>query len=204
LLNPSQVFNKFQSLSSLSLSAIASYKSLHARLGHVGDKVLRQTLKATLGPSLVGSIPHMLCEACECGKANRRNIPRKGKGNHDLLEVIESDSQGPFPVVAHDGTTSNIKSIDVKSGYLKMETLPDRKAATALAAFQRFKSRLERRTGKLINVLRTDQGTEFDGNFRKYLIDCGIVRQKGFNYYHTHPVKLKELIKPFCNMVAPC
>ena len=49
-----------------------------------------------------------------------------------------------------------------------METLPNGEACTALAAFIRFKSRLELRTGKKIKSVKTDQGAEYMGSFMKY------------------------------------
>jgi hypothetical protein len=74
-----------------------------------------------------------------------------------------------------------------------METLPDRKAKTALDAFERYKTRLELRTGKRIKTVRTDQGTEFNGDFSKYLVSNGITKQKGFSYFHTHPGKAERV-----------
>jgi hypothetical protein len=102
LIKPSQVHSSFKELCSLYSSKLIKNDSLHSRLGHVGQKTLLKTLKATKGLTLSGPVPKTLCDACECGKANRKSIPRSGNGNHELLEVIEMDSQGPFPVTAHD------------------------------------------------------------------------------------------------------
>jgi hypothetical protein len=84
------------------------------------------------------------------GKATRQRVSKANRHKPELLEVIESDSQGPFPIRAHDGTNCNIKFIDSKSRYLKMETLKDLTAATARAIFEPWVNRIERRTGRRI------------------------------------------------------
>jgi hypothetical protein len=89
--------------------------------------------------------------------------------------------------LAYDGTRNNIKFIDSFSKYCKMETIPDRTALTALAAFRRFQARMERRLDKKIKNLRTDMGTEYMGEFLDYIEEQGIIKQKGMPYSHVHP-----------------
>jgi len=79
------------------------------------------------------------------------------------LEVIESDTQGPFPIVATDGTRNNVKFVDKKSRFTKMFTIPNREASTILNYFKQFKSRIKNITEKNIKNIRTDQGTEYKG-----------------------------------------
>ena len=118
---------------------------------------------------------------------NYQNLKeRKSQKILDILEVIESDTQGPFPIVGLDGTQNNIKFIDNKSRYVKFETLPNKEAKTALAAFVRFQARMEPCTGKKIKNIRTDQGTEYMGEFLSYIEEQGIIKQKGDAYEHTH------------------
>ena len=113
----------------------------------------------------------------------------------NYLEVIESDTQGPFPIIGSDGTRNNIKFVDKKSRYVKMETIANREATTILKAFKRFKSRMERITNKTMKNIRTDQGTEYKGEFLKYLENNGIVKQTGTAYEHTHPGQMERIIK---------
>ena len=40
--------------------------------------------------------------------------------------------------------------------------------------------------------MATDQGTEFMGVFAQYLSNNGIMKRKGFAYYHTHPGKAER------------
>ena len=188
---PNDPANFIQLLNPSSLSAV-DHSLLHRITGHVNDNTLSKTYKAVTGLPRPGPRPRTICPDCALSKSTRNNIPQTGSHPHHLLEVIESDTQGPFPVLAHDGTNNNVKFVDAKSGYVKMETIPDRTAATILAAFTRFKSRMELRTNKKIKIVRTDAGTEYQGVFQDYLVQHGITKQKGFAYEHTHPGKAER------------
>lgn len=59
------------------------------------------------------------------------------------LEVVESDTQDPFPIAANDGTRNNVKFVDKKSGYVKMQTIPNRQASAMLSVLKDFKARME-------------------------------------------------------------
>jgi hypothetical protein len=169
-----------------------TYAQIHNRFGHIGHQMLQKTLLAVDGINLLGKKPKVACEPCLLGKATRSNVNSSNRHAPSLLEVIESDTQGPFPIRAHDGTNSNIKFIDSKSGYCKMETLQDLSAETALEVFQSFVARLERRTGFKVKNIRVDGAGCYYGAFFAYLRMMGITKQTGFPYYHTHPGKAER------------
>ena len=133
-------------------------------------------------------------------KTQKTNIRKIGTIPTDYLEVIESDTQGPFPIIGSDGTRNNIKFVDKKSRYVKMETIANREATTILEAFKRFKSRMERITNKTVKNIRTDQGTEYKGAFLKYLETNGIVKQTGTAYEHTHPGQMERIHQTIMTM----
>ena len=85
------------------------------------------------------------------------------------MEIIEIDLQGPFPIVGRDGTVMNVKLVDNKSGFVKMETIANKEAETVLEILKRFQLRMERKTGNKIKIVRTDGGTEFQGVFQEYV-----------------------------------
>jgi len=120
------------------------------------------------------------CVDCSIGKLKKKSSTQSMKTERGILEMIESDTQGPFRVLAVDGTRNNVKFIDRKSGYVKMETIPDREAETVLEVFKRFQARMERRTGKKIQYVATDGGTEYQKEFLSYLEQCGITKMKGY------------------------
>ncbi len=128
-------------------------------------------------------------------------IRKRGAVPTNLLEVIESDVQGPFPVPAIDGTSSNVKFVDKLSRYVVMESIANKEAATILGgAFQRFKSRFENVTGKRILNVRTDQGTEYLGEFLNYLQENGIIKQTGMAYEHNHPGQCERIHQTITTM----
>ncbi len=106
------------------------------------------------------------CNSCQRVFPAKRGHISRGKDNtKDVLDVVEIDVQGLFPLLANDGTTSNLKMIDSKSGWLYLTTIFNLRAATVLDHFIKFKTRIEKQTGKAIKRVRTDQGTEFMGQF---------------------------------------
>jgi len=171
---------------------LANLSKLHQRFGHPGQITLKRTLQAVLGLPQTSTVPNP-CLPCSLGKSKRPNIPHSSRNEHFLLEIISSDTQGPFPVVALDGTKNNIKFVDSRSKYCKMETLTDRLALTVLGAFKRFQARMERRTGLKIKYIRTDGGTEYMGEFLDYLEKTGITKQKSTPYSHIHPGQAERI-----------
>lgn len=169
------------------------WTTVHKKLGHVGEAMIKKTLKASTGILLKNQFEKLDCEECKISKAKRGAI-RKGKkvNTKDILEVIEVDVQGPFPIFANDGTCSNLKFIDSKSGWLHYRTIPNLRATTILDQFINFKTRIELQTGKQIKRVRSDQGTEFMGEFLTYLDLCGIIKEKGVAYTHHHPGKVER------------
>jgi hypothetical protein len=151
--------NIAQILSNSHLATVeTSLMQHHQRFGHPGMAILKKPLPSVLGTDLHSSSPNP-CQACSLGKSTRPSIPNSSTSEYSLLEVISSDTQGPFPTAAIDGTSNNIKLVDAKSKYCKMETISDRTAATVASVFKRFQARMERRTGLKIKYIRTDGGT---------------------------------------------
>ena len=157
--------------SALKASTDNNWMQVHRRMGHVGSDMLRKTLKASTGIKLGNKFEVLSCEDCKISKAKRNAIPSsKEENSHEILDVIEVDVQGPFPIVANDGTCSNLKMIDSKSSFLYYATVPDTKANTILDEFIKFKVRIEKQTGLAIKRVRSDQGNEFMGEFLSFRV----------------------------------
>jgi hypothetical protein len=166
-----------------------NWKGLHEAMGHPGDAMLKRSLPAITGLT-VTEVPKensQLCEPCVLGKSRRHNRIRKGTLPTGLLDVVEMDSQGPFPVVAADGSNGNVKCLDTYSGYCMMQNTYNCDSAQSLALLKSFQAKLERRTGKRIMNIRTDGGVEFAGVFHAYLLQTGITNQQGNPYEHEIP-----------------
>ena len=78
-------------------------------------------------------------------------------------------------------------------------------ANTVLRVFERFKARMERRTGKLIKNIRTDDGAEFKKEFLKYVEDQGIIKNKRDYLIVTIILgRLNEPIELLCRLSEQC
>ena len=175
------------------LSNADDWTTVHKKLGHAGSAMIRKTLKASTGITLKNNFSVLDCEDCKIAKAKRNPIsPGNATNLKEILDVIEIDVQGPFPVIANDGTCYNLKLIDSKSGWLYYTTIPNARANTILDHFLKYKARVEKQTGREIKRVRTDQGTEFMGEFLSYLEISGIVKEKGVAYTHHHPGKVER------------
>ena len=81
-----------------------------------------------------------------------------------------------------------------------MFTIPNREASTILNYFKQFRSRMENITGKNIKNIRTDQGTEYKGEFLEYLTENGIIKQTGIAYEHNHPGQAERVHQTIMTM----
>ena len=55
-------------------------------------------------------------------------------------------------------------------------------------------------TNKRVKNIRTDQGTEYKGEFLQYLENNGIVKQTGTAYEHTHPGQMERIHQTIMTM----
>ena len=166
---------------------------VHRKLGHSGKAMINKTLKATTGITTTNKFETLKCDDCQVSKAKRVNIPKGPSTNvKDILEVIEIDIQGPFPLLSNDGTNFNLKLIDSKSGWLHYTTLKDCTANTVLDHFITYQTRLERQTGKKIKRIKTDGGVEYLKEFLIYLANHGLIKEKGIPYTKHHPGKAER------------
>ena len=155
---PSSGLIRFQSANAV--TAI----ELHNRFGHLNSDTIKKTLIATNAPEdfLKASkgLDALQCEDCLLGKRRAANVPKKSEGQAALLEEIQIDIQGPFPVMDVEGNNNNVKLIDKHSGYLKFETIKTKTAQEMAEVFKRYQARMERRTGKQIKTVLVDGGGE--------------------------------------------
>jgi hypothetical protein len=130
-----------------------------------------------------------ICDTCILTKRRRKNTPKSSTPKEQLavLEKVHVDIQGPFPIASIDGSKMNIKAVDSHSGYVKLELIHDKSAATTTDFIRRFHVRSERQTGAVLKAICTDSGTEFNGTFLAYLEDFGITKRKGHGYVHHYP-----------------
>jgi hypothetical protein len=166
--------------------------TIHRKLGHAAKNMINKTLKAATGIELKNGFSILSCEECSTTKAKRKSVKQHTSTPKELLETIEIDIQGPFPIIANDGTNYNLKFIDSKSGWLYYTTVSDCTANTTLDHFLSYKTRLEKQTEKQIKRVRTDGGVEYMKEFMAHLSAEGLIKEKGIPYTKHHPGKAER------------
>jgi hypothetical protein len=156
----------------------------HLLWGHCAEAMLKRTA-TDQNIKLTGTLN--LCPVCVTTKSNQKGKKRKSKKFTAPLAQVHSDLQGPYPIIAIDGTTSNIKFVDAATGYITMATIPDRTATTAALAYAAYKVRNELKTGKKILEVSTDGGGEFQGQFSENLKLAGTTHIIGDAHKHHLP-----------------
>jgi len=103
----------------LACTATETWKTVHRKLGHAGNKLIKNTMRASTGITISeNKFAAIECEDCLTTKAKRGAISKGSTlKKKEIAEVIEIDVQGPFPTVANDGTHSNLKLIGSQSGW---------------------------------------------------------------------------------------
>ncbi|RVW66143.1 Retrovirus-related Pol polyprotein from transposon TNT 1-94 [Vitis vinifera] len=121
----------------------------HRRLGHMSEKGLSILSKQGL-LSGVETGKLKFCETCVMGKQRRVKFSMGSHTTNGVLEYIHSDLWGPSPVESHSG-----------------------------CSFKEWKTMVEKRTGKVVKTLRTDNGLEFcNKDFDEFCRKESIVRHR--------------------------
>ena len=149
----------------------------HARLGHLGV----DAMKAMSGKELVIGLPTLkvekeTCEACLRAKQTRKPFPTATSYRATkALELIHGDLCGPITPPTAGRSRYIFVLIDDYSRYMWSILLKEK--SEAFEKFKRFKSVVEKETGTIIKMLRTDRGGEFTSNeFESFCEISGIQR----------------------------
>jgi transposase InsO family protein len=99
--------------------------------------------------------------------------------NHDkkkryVLDIVHTDVCGPMQTRSLGGTFYFMLLIDDCTRYTWVYFL--RRKSDVFEYFKEFRTMVEKKTGKSIKILHSDQGGEYkSGDFNKYCKDNGIV-----------------------------
>ncbi|VDC05138.1 unnamed protein product [Peniophora sp. CBMAI 1063] len=156
------------------------YDTMHRRMGHPSDDVLRRMRDGTDGFPLDLKIPseHPPCHGCAMGKTPQRSFPPLEERASALFETIHSDLK-EFPTESYSKYKYVIVFIDDYSSYAWIARL--RKKSDSLQALREFLAMVETQFNSKVRSWRSDQGGELIGNlnkspteFRKLLESKGI------------------------------
>ena len=93
---------------------------LHRCMGHVGVELINRTIDYRAATGLPDRHIELdcLCKVCETSKGRMGRIPKKSETKFLPGEAVAMDSQGSFRTRAFDGSNSNIKIVDMASGFI--------------------------------------------------------------------------------------
>ena len=122
------------------------------------------------------------CEGCAIGKQTRLPFPKKS--NHrssKLVELIHTDVCGPMNGESIGGSHYFVSSIDDYSRYATVHMIKNK--SEVLSTFKGFVSLMEILTEHRIQVLRSDNGGEYETReFSEYCQSHGIERETTILY----------------------
>ena len=175
---------------------------LHQRLGHVNNGMVKDTVANLNGNESVKNSKgnECICEPCVLQNSRRRPYPKTRHEKPKVLERIAADVQGPFSTKDIEGCHSNLKLVDIASGYTRIFMLPNKMSETIANHFKDYILQMERRTGKNIGYIETDRGTEFQGSCDQLLKDLGITHVKGNTLDHHYPGKAERMNQTITRM----
>lgn len=150
-------------------------KLWHQRLGHASQYTLKKI------PFIQSSYFTEECEACIRAKSTELPFATRERRCTEKLEVVHSDTCGPFPL----SIGKNIHYItftDEYTRYCWVYTIPNKESITVRNIFEKWKAEVERSSGQLVKTFFSDDGTEYKGAMKLYLIKNGIKHERSPPY----------------------
>lgn len=150
----------------------------HERLGHVGQRAIRDLVKKGLvnGVSLSDK-SDFFCESCQLGKAHRLPFKKVSeKVETEIGEVMHTDVCGPMSTESPGGSRYFLTFKDDASSYRHVYFM--RHKSEVFEKFKVFEKLIRNKFGRSIKILRSDNGREFcNQKMDDYLESCGIKKE---------------------------
>jgi len=151
----------------------------HQRLGHACLKQVRAVLRSK-GITATGS-EKFFCEACVYGKMSKGPYKSIRKEECKPGARIHADTSGRISTPSMSGCQYFVSFADESTGFIKVAFI--KKKNEVLNAFKKVVQEVKVETGNRVEVLRTDQGTEFiSEEFKKFLLENGITHEMSVEY----------------------
>jgi hypothetical protein len=146
---------------------------LHRRLGHVPFESLSKLYPESFKGMEKGTL---VCDACELAKHTRSTYPSIGLRSSDPFMLIHSDVWGPCSTTFVSGFKWFVTFIDCYSRMTWIYMLKHKNEV--LRCFKDFYKLVTNQFNAKIQILRTDNGTEYVNNeFISFISDQGIIHQ---------------------------
>jgi hypothetical protein len=156
-------------------TSVSTEELWHLRYGHLNlkDLVLLQRKDMVKGLPVFKN-EHVECDGCALGKQHRNEFPmRTDKWKRYFLELVHIDVCGSMQTKSLGGASYFLIFIDDRTRFTWVYFI--RKKSDVFEYFKEFRNMVEKKTGKHIKILRSDQGGEYTSReFLKYCKDNGI------------------------------
>ena len=152
-----------------------AYRMWHYRLGHMGDKELRELSRRGLISDLKDGATGEICEPCQMEKQRRVQFNISTTRSATPLELVHMDVWAPAPVSARNGARYFMTLIDDFSRKLWIYFM--REKSEVFTKFKIWRAEVEKKQGRSVKCLRSDNGGEYTSReFQDYCEECEIKR----------------------------
>ena len=144
----------------------------HARLGHPSLKVTK--LISAIAIRKDSGVLNKSCDICHRAKQTRNSFPLSENKASDLFELIHCDLWGPYRSASSCGAHYFLTIVDDFSRAIWVTLLVDKKDVSH--TLKNFFAMIERQFNKQVQIVRSDNGTEFVC-LKNYFLEHGIIFQ---------------------------
>lgn len=170
LVNPPKVQNVVHN--SITAQCISG-EIWHQRLGHFPVNKLQflSDIKTSITKDFT-------CDACHFAKHKRSPFPVSVTTSNAIFDLIHADIWGPFQVGSLNGEHYFLTLVDDYSRFTWLHLMKSKAEVRQL--IMRFHAMVFTQFGKLIKIIRTDNGAEF--NMVEFFAEKGIIHQRSCAY----------------------
>lgn len=157
-----------------------NYDMWHQRLGHVGSQKLKYLCEHSDDVNF-SAVNSDMCVACALGKQCRQSFPRSMSPRvSEILDLVHTDLCGPLPE-SYGGSKYVLVLIDDYSRFVTVYFLS--KKSEAKDKIVEYVTLWENQKGKVVKVIRSDNGGEFvNHQLTKFYKSKGIIQQRTVRY----------------------
>lgn len=148
-------------------TSTSSFQEWHERFGHLNGKDLKNTISQGKidGIKSEGDLP--VCEVCIKGKQTQKPSPKSESQTTEVLytdlELVHIDVCESMRVNSLSGSRYFAIFIDDKSRWCEIHFL--KKKSEVAKKFKEYKNMVEKRIGRKIKIVRSDNGAEYTSRY---------------------------------------
>jgi hypothetical protein len=159
----------------LAHDATSSNDLWHIILGNLQYKSLLDIKNMVCGMLSISLSKNEICKGCMLGKNIKKSFPSSNNRAQGILDLVHSDLCGPMSSPSLSGCLYYFIFIDDYSIICWIYFLKAK--SDTFDKFKEYKAFIEKKTGKHIRILRTDNGGDFESlQFEDFCKSVGIKR----------------------------